>query len=372
MPATLLKPETSETLHRILATLASAMTAAIKPMIHRELTLQPGGISLCGVGALLGSLRSPTAVVRGALDKEYSGRTLRLLIDARDATVLSGCLLMTPDTQIEGLRKSGTLEGEHLQAFSEVGNVLCAGIAQALRGQLGDTIDLRLQDHGIVEPGKDERRLLGDQDLVCFALKLKIADHPESNAMLLVDPATAEKWQGRPLEWAPADAGEGEALSAAGARPSPEEEEIPAAPLRGRLAAFTVDAELLPVLRKSCRRVGLELDRHTRTEIPNPAAHKDQLVLIEIPTNEDRRFDWCKRLKSFSDSIKVVLLLHHPSRARVLQGFSAKADMLLAAPVSESLLSQKLGVLLDVVLKTKEARTAPEGSNGKPPDADKG
>ena len=96
------------------------------------------------------------------------------------------------------------------------------------------------------------------------------------------------------------------------------------------------------VLRRSCRRVGLELSRHGRGEIPNPAAHRKQVVVIEVPPGDDRRFDWCRRIKELSDSTSVVLLIRHPSRQRVTQAFLSKADVILGFPCEDMQLAQKL------------------------------
>ena len=100
------------------------------------------------------------------------------------------------------------------------------------------------------------------------------------------------------------------------------------------------------MLRRSCRRVGFELRRHGRGEIPNPAAHRNEVVMIDVPPGEERRFDWCRRLKEISSTTKVVLLLHHPSRQRVTQAFLSKADAILGYPCDEPQLSQKLAALL--------------------------
>ena len=100
-------------------------------------------------------------------------------------------------------------------------------------------------------------------------------------------------------------------------------------------------------------RVGFELDRRSKTEIPNPAAHKDAIVLLEIAAGEDRKFEWCKRLKAYHPSIRGVVVLHHASRQRVLQGFIAKADAILAYPMAERQLSAKLNALLQATAPAK-------------------
>ncbi len=113
------------------------------------------------------------------------------------------------------------------------------------------------------------------------------------------------------------------------------------------LATYVVDQEVMHTVRKACRKVGLALDRHPRSAIPNPAAHRGQFVLMDVPAGEERRFEWCKRLTEDDTDIKTVLLIHQASRSRVLQGFMAKATIILGWPLAEPELSQKLAALLD-------------------------
>ena len=68
----------------------------------------------------------------------------------------------------------------------------------------------------------------------------------------------------------------------------------------------------------------------------------DRIVLIDVPPGEERRFEWCKRVKELSDTTKVALLLHHPSRQRVTQAFLSRADIILGFPCEEQQLSAKL------------------------------
>ena len=379
MLGTQVKQGGEQGIRKLLAGIASAMAETLRSSLGRSVSVRPGDTSLCAVDVMLGSIKSETAVVRGALDKDYAGKYLWLTFEARDAATMSGLATKAAEQVIDERRKKGVLEGEDLQAFTEVANVLCSGLDGALRGLVGQGIGLRLQDHGLLKPGLDAQGILGTQPLVVSSCKLKIADYPETTCLVIVDPQSAEQWNGKPLELT--DAAEAKSHDAAGdhaalsqtqaerkqaLQAAEELEAIPPAPIRGRLAAFVVDTDAFLAVRKSCRRVGLDLDRRSRNEIPNPAAHRDQIVVIEVHAGEDKRIDWCKRLKAFHDGIKVVLLLHHPTRQRVLQGFMAKADALLGIPVEESLLSAKLGPILEAMLKAKEQGAQPPADPAKP------
>ena len=119
-----------------------------------------------------------------------------------------------------------------------------------------------------------------------------------------------------------------------------------------------IQGDALRVVRLSCRRVGLEVARHGRGEIPNPAAHRNEIVVLDVPPGEERRFDWCRRIKDLSETTQVVVLLHHPSRQRVTQAFLSRADAILGYPCDEPQLSQKLDQLLSA------AATAPDSADG--------
>jgi hypothetical protein len=209
--------------------------------------------------------------------------------------------------------------------------------------------DIRLQDHGLVKPGLDPDSLLAKGDLVAARLKLRIGSHADSSVFLVLDRTTAEAWNGTPLqaEGTVAEEAGAETESASSPRLSDDGlEDIPAAPLVGVLNAFVDSLESLRVLRRSCRRVGLELRKHNRAQIPNPAAHRDEIVLIEVPVGEERRFNWSRRIKDYCTTAKVVLLLHRPSRSRVTRAFLSRADAILGMPVEELDLSSKLSELI--------------------------
>ncbi|MBL8752585.1 MAG: hypothetical protein JNK15_04730 [Planctomycetes bacterium] len=352
MTNTTLKPGSGKELKRLFALLTSSIGETLGSLVSREIVVRPLEPEQREVEAFLGSLQKGCAVARGALDKGFAGKSFLAMIEVADAIAMAGLLMMTPDDIIAQRRNKGALEGEDADAFGELGNVLYSGIGNVLREQVGN-VDVRFQDHGVVKPGVDKDGVLGTTALMVFGFRMKVGDYPESIGALAVDLATAEAWNKAPLEFGTADG----AAAAAGTTPAASTgpstkvdddglDSIPAAPVRGTLAAFVLQPEVFKTLRRSCRRVGLEIRRHGRGEIPNPAAHKNEVVLLDVPPGEDRRFDWCRRIKELSDSTKVVLLIHHPSRQRVTQAFLSRADAILGFPCDELQLSQKLGSLI--------------------------
>jgi hypothetical protein len=356
MPASPLKQGTGKELKKLLAMLTGSIGETLGSLIGQEVMVKPGEVHVLDADALLAGLSRPNAVARGALDKAFAGKTLYALFDVQDAVTMSGLLMMTPDDVIEERRARNTLEGEDAEAFGELGNVLCSGFGTVLRDNVAN-IDIRLQDHGVVQPGVDKAKLIAQGPLVALSFRMKVATHPESTGRLVLDLATAEAWNKAPIETAGTEPAKppnpSKQSTASGIRLDDDGlEDIPAAPIRGTLAAFVSTLDVFRILRRSCRRVGLELRRHGRGEIPNPAAHRNEIVLVDVPPGEDRRFDWCKRIKEFGADTKVILLLHHPSRTRVTQAFLSNADVILGLPCEEAHLSQKLAALLAVAAPT--------------------
>lgn len=347
---TALKKESGAELKALFAALTGAIGEALGPLLGRPLAVRPTAMLLQEPDALAGALARPLVAARGELEGAHAGKSLLTLFDLADAIAMSGLLMMTPDDIIATKRSQGSLDGDHHEAFGELGNVLFSGFANVLRERAATGV--RLQDHAIVAPGEDAKATLGREPLVTFGFRLKLGEYPESNGLIAVDRATAEAWNGRSLETTHIDAvqappTENLSPSLAAMRADDEAyERIPLAPIRGTLAAFVVQPEAFRTLRFACRRVGFELRRHGRGEIPNPAAHKNEVVVLDVPPGEDRRFDWCRRIKELSETTRVVLLVHHPSRQRVTQAFLSRADAILGYPCAEPQLSQKLAQLL--------------------------
>jgi len=351
-----LNPGRTKQLSRLCSAMANAVVESLKSLVEQPLAITQGSFELVGSDRITADLPGQAIVVRGDLDKDYAGRTLRFLLDARDATALAGFMMMNSEEDIAKKRTAGKIDAEDLEAFGDVGNVLCAGVDGILRESLGPVIGLKLRDHGVVDAEGDPGELLGVEQFLVFSFGFKVGGFDEGRTMILMDLESAEAWNGGSLLDDGHPPEEGDPVGADG-----EEnlEDIPAAEIRGKLACYLCDKSLVDTLRKSCRRVGLELDRHPTCEVPNPAAHKNDVVVLDIPIGEERRFEWCKRIKQYDSGVKVVVLIHHPSKKRVLQGFMTKADIILGWPITEPVLSDKLNQLLD-----------PPQSDDADPDAD--
>lgn len=345
-----LKQGTETELRTLLEKAIDSIGETLSSLVGRDIQVDRGEVSIQEPADLLATLPRSCCIARGAMDKGYSGHSMLTVLEVPDAVAMSGLLMMTPEDVIAERRQADTLEGEDIEAFGELGNVLYSGFSNVLRERVTD-FDVRMQDQGHVEPGKDTDDLLGTGKLVTMSFKMKVGEYPESLGLLVIDLETAERWNGAPIEVVGAAPETGSA-----ARPEDEAfDNIPAAPIRGSLAAYVIQTDVLRLLRLSCRRVGLEIARHGRGEIPNPAAHRNEIVVLDVPPGEDRRFDWCRRIKDLSETTKVMLLLHHPSRPRVTQAFLSRADAILGFPCEEPQLSQKL----EQLIQEPEAEPAP-------------
>jgi CheY-like chemotaxis protein len=347
-----LKSGTGTELKALLEPVVDVIGETLSSLVGREIKVQRTELLVQDPESLRMSLPRESAVARGAMDKDYEGKSLLTILEVPDAISMAGLLMMTPEDVIIERRKSKALDGEDVEAFGELGNVLYSGIANILREKV-ENFDLRMQDQGNVQPGADKDGILGTERLVTFGFQLKVGEFPESTGLIAVDLETAAKWNKGPLELD----GEGSDPEADLSVLRNEDEgldNIPEAPIRGILATFIEQGDIHRMLRRSCRRVGLELHRHGRGEVPNPASHHNQIVVLDVPATEERRFDWCRRIKELSPTTKVVLLIHHASRHRVTQAFLAHADAILGFPCDEAQLSQKLEQITPE-LETSEA-----------------
>lgn len=353
MAATKTKPTADHELRQLGEKLVKSIGETLGPLLGRDVVTIPARLEIVDGEELQRRLGSPCVAVRAATDKDTAGRCLRLLFDGKDACAMAGHLLLTPADELERKRALGCLQGEDAAAFAELVSVLLSGFANILRERQVDS-ELQLIDTGALLPSTDGPQQLPPGPLVAQSFRLQLASHPETTGYLIVDPTTGESWNKAPLCSAAAGASasrpprQTKAASQVQGRTGEEEalDDVPQAPIRGTAAAFLLHAEILPLLRRACRRTGLELRKHGRAEIPNPAAHRNEIVVIDVPAGEERRFDWCRRLKEFSDEIRIVVLLHQPSRARVTQAFLSKADVILGLPCAEAQLTQKLDGLL--------------------------
>lgn len=344
MDAPVVKLGQAKELLRLAAMLTSTIGESLGSLVGREVVVRPGDAEAQDAETFVRGLPRSFVVARGTIDKAAAPKSLYVLFEVPDAITMGGLLMMTDEATLTQRRAKGTFESEDSAAFGELGNVLFAGFGNVLRDNVGNT-EVRYEEHGTVKPQDDKPGLLGSGMLVALSFRLKIGEQPDSCGYVMVDLATAETWNKAPLGLADSSG----VQSKNGANPRLDDEgldSIPAVPIRGTLAAFVMQPEVFRVLRRSCRRVGLELRRHGRGEIPNPAAHRNEIVLMDVPPGEDRRFDWCHRIKELSTTTKVVLLIHHPSRHRVTQAFLSRADAILGFPCEETQLSQKLGTMV--------------------------
>ncbi len=318
-------------LERAMSSMLNAAADALHRLVGQDVkitSLIPHTVETTEFGT---NLRADHAYARGLFEGDEEEHALRIVIPARDATALAGLIMMSPPDVIEERRESETLDGEELETFAEVANVLCSSFDGVLKQGGTEERSLRAHDHGVLPAGQGASGILGHEKLIGLPFELAVSEFAPARGWVLIDQQTAEKWNGEALQPMPEQGGE---------------DGIPAAPIQGRLTAYLADPDVISELRQSCRRVGLELDRRSRAEVPNPAEHKEGLVLLDVPTGDTKRFEWCKRLKHYHEDVRVALLIHHPSRSRVLQGFLAKADAIMGWPIRERELSEKLSSLM--------------------------
>lgn len=117
----------------------------------------------------------------------------------------------------------------------------------------------------------------------------------------------------------------------------------------GALHCFVSEAGARKSIERAAHLAELRLTRYPGADAPNPGSlPRGALLALDVPVGHERRFDWCRRLKIRRPDLQVLLLIHHPSRNRVLRGCLARADALLGWPADEAMLTQRLEDLIDL------------------------
>lgn len=320
--------------------IVSAIAETLSMVANRPVAAALGEELLClDIEGWLWLLSRNNAVIRATIGEGESRPPLLLVLDVAEAVTLAAALMEAPE-EVVGEHRKGDLKEWHLKPFGEVAAILCSGIDNVLRERLGPHVSVHFEEIGTIRPGFDRHSILGHGEKAVYDYSIAIGDYPASEAYLIIDPATAREWNGGRAVFR-----EQEAHIPAAAAADPEAF-IPQAPIRGHLTAFLTSQEMVNAIRRAGRRLGLEINRRPATEIPNPAALRGELVVIEVPIGEEKRFDWAKRIKQHHAEIPVALLLHEPSRARVIKGLLAKVDTMIGCPVKDGELHEKLEPLI--------------------------
>lgn len=320
--------------------LTVAITDTLASFVDRPLQVEPcGSLQTVQPNDWVASIAGTKAVIRGRLDGEGSDggdHHLLLALDLIDAITLSGHLMLTSEDVIDADRDTLDFRQEHLEAFGEVGNILCAAITTALRRDIGPQAGMRIRDFKTISAGSDAQPLLGSGPALVYDFDLKIDDYPPSRISVLIDPDTGRLWNDAEVfvQQAPTDQSE--------MAQTAEDAQVE----RCQVAAYVTNVETASIMREAGEKLGLDIRHHARTDIPNPAAHPGEIVLIEVPVGEEKRFEWAKRLKQYPRDIDVVLLIHEASRHRVVQGLMSRSNVILAWPSREEQLRAKLEPLL--------------------------
>lgn len=330
MTARTLKEGTAKDLEDLLAGAVRSISDKLGSMLNQPVQVHPGQLSCQDPGDLLATLAAPAVVARGRMDQGREGHSLWTVLSVPDAVAMACALMMVPESAVAERRGATQLTEDEAAAFGEITNLIYAGFSDALSSTL-ENFGVRVHKHARIARGADPEGVMGSARLVTISFRIKVGEHPESVARIAVDADVAEIWNGAPLvEVADED----------------RIENIPEAPVRGALAAYVNHADLHRLLRLSGRRVGLTIRRHGRGEVPNPSAHRNEVLVLEMPLGEERRFSWCARVKELAPSTQVAIVLHHPSKQRVTQAFLAGADAILGFPCEELELSDKLLTML--------------------------
>ena len=279
---------------------------------------------LCGAGGVV--------LFSGSLNGEYEGG-VHFVTPLRSAIPLAGFLAKQEDEAIDAKRSDEQWTPAEEATIRPAAECIFTTLNDALKTSVPDEVGCSfegLSSHASAAELGDEE--LGSDAFFAYPIFVTVDPFGPLTAFLLLPHVACDKLNDKPLAF-----GDDEDY----------EEDFEPAPITGTLCAYVSDVKALRKIRTSCLRVGLKLERRPKAEVPNPAVYSDQYVLIEIPPDQDRRFDWCRRLKEACPDVHVLVLLSRPTKLRVAKAYKANADAILPSPPSERALSQRLSLIMN-------------------------
>ncbi len=317
---------------------------SIGTLIDKPVVLQAGALEFLNADLFSAQRAGKYMLLTGDLEKDYAG-PVHILLGLTEAITFSSYMMRLPDEVIQKNREEEIFSEENQETFGEVGNIIFSALDEALRGKAPGAVNIRVKDQENCElPGEAPKSFTQDP-FVLYSFSCKVAEFAEAEGAILIPLEAAEKINGEPLNFGELE-GPKRALKRLENSPEDEIEDIEQAPIQGRLATYVQDGNLFKKIRKSCRRIGLELEKRPKTEVPNPSAHRGKIVLIEVGRGELKRFEWCRRLKE-SGEIHVAIMLMEATQYTVALAYKAGADVIVGWPVHERRLSAKLASIFE-------------------------
>lgn len=320
-------------LEQLCVTFTYELGEALEALIDRSVRVEIGALEAVSGAELRAGLDHPHAAMRfeveapaaseegddDAKSADSAKPPLFFVMHVPEARALSAMLQGAKDDQISARRKSVLDDGDQ-QQLGKLASAATEGLNAKVKAVAELDANASYVDLHTITTATDTTDQLDASQYVSFEFPMSIGGAPAIAVRILIAYAVAEAWNGKPL-----DPAFGRNVQT-----------------RGTLATYLADVETYDVVRSACRRVGLDLDNRSAAEVPNPAAYRGRLVLLDIPLRAEKRFQWCKRLKDYEESAKVILLIRQPSKQRVVSGFLAKADVIIGWPLTERELATKL------------------------------
>jgi chemotaxis protein CheY-P-specific phosphatase CheC len=337
---------TDGALSQLVQAALQAASENIASLIDKPISIETGEVTFLNAEIFVTEREGKFVLLSGDLEKDYEG-TVHTVMGQTEAITLSSYMMMVPEEVVNQNRTDESFAEDAQETFGEVGNIIFSALDEVLRDQAPGQVSIRVKDQELYElPGKAPRSFT-EGPFIQYAFNYRIADYEEAVGALLLPLEAAEKINGEPLNFGEEVATlRAQALRQLEQGPEDEIEDIEQAPIQARLATYVQHGMLFKKVRKSCRRIGLELEKRPKTEVPNPSAHLGKVVLIEIGRGDLKRFDWCRRLKESGD-IQVVIMLMDPTDYHVVLAFKAGADVIMGWPIHERRLSSKMATLFE-------------------------
>jgi CheY-like chemotaxis protein len=315
--------------------------------------------------AYFGDLDDGVFVMTIESREEYPGQ-FYLVVNLRDAILMSSLLLGIPAARIQEKRRLSIIEADDIDAFGEIGNMINGAINTTFQASLSGKAQLKQQASKKYVPEIDplsDSEPLPDGDYLMFRAKLEMEGQEMHHLDVLIplelgnqyDPPPEKPVEPEPVE----EAGAADAVAAEGEALEPQAQEAVAAgepTARSAAAAGTAGEDMVVIFEDSDEdrlhlREALAFTGFKLVEGPLNADVKDlfsqgnvRMVLIGSQDADDRELAVCIKINALRQDqpVPIVMCAHRWTRTAVLKALKYGARDIVIKPCDTDELAAKV------------------------------
>ncbi len=310
----------------LLAAAAEQIGERVSSLIGADVKFAPKGTALQAAGEFAARVRRK--VVALLLDSAADEGRAVVIVRLPEAVLFAATLLMVPATQIKEMVRSGEMDKDTADAFTEIANIVYGAVDDLMVGRASERGKLRNEGVQLVDAARegDLAPVWPDAEAFVCEMAVTFPGHDAGTAFLVLQPSLAAHILGI--------AQETEAAEGAGARRT--------------VLLHGTDAGLLKGVREYFEEKGLGTSQTREPEEAIAQIGKTPLLLVvEFPGGTDARAARvCRAAAEGDHPIPVVGIARNPTRETILGARKAGVRAFLVHPCTPEALRTKMDPFL--------------------------